>query len=134
MLSHWRDGREDVKDKMIYKRCAHRGYTCGELIEKGKAYCPVHELEHRREADREYNKKRPSRSKRGYTRKWYALRALHLRQNPWCISCLKEGKHTEAVELDHIIPHKGDMGLFWDKGNWQGLCVSCHSKKTNMGL
>jgi 5-methylcytosine-specific restriction protein A len=35
-----------------------------------------------------------------------------------------------ATEVDHIIPHKGDMKLFWDSDNWQGLCKSCHSKKT----
>ena len=35
-----------------------------------------------------------------------------------------------AKEVDHIIPHRGDMQLFWDVANWQGLCKSCHSKKT----
>lgn len=37
------------------------------------------------------------------------------------------GEVVAAVIVDHIIPHKGDMELFWDESNWQGLCVSCHS-------
>lgn len=28
--------------------------------------------------------------------------------------------------VDHIIPHKGDMTLFWDPDNWQSLCFWCH--------
>jgi 5-methylcytosine-specific restriction protein A len=44
------------------------------------------------------------------------------------------GVHGErvvaAADLDHIIPHKGDMTLFWDPTNWQGLCKGCHSRKT----
>lgn len=28
--------------------------------------------------------------------------------------------------VDHITPHKGDSTLFWDSGNWQSLCKSCH--------
>ena len=36
-----------------------------------------------------------------------------------------------AKEVDHIIPHKGNMKLFWDSdNNWSPLCKSCHSKKT----
>ena len=27
--------------------------------------------------------------------------------------------------LDHIVPHKGDMKVFWDRANWQGLCDRC---------
>ena len=32
-----------------------------------------------------------------------------------------------ATVVDHIVPHKGDMALFWDKSNWQGLCAHCHN-------
>jgi 5-methylcytosine-specific restriction protein A len=31
---------------------------------------------------------------------------------------------------DHVVPHKGDWLLFVDEKNLQGLCLSCHSKKT----
>jgi len=29
--------------------------------------------------------------------------------------------------VDHIRPHRGDLGLFWDSNNWQSLCWTCHS-------
>ncbi|MEK4520001.1 hypothetical protein NSS64_32480 [Paenibacillus sp. FSL H8-0122] len=32
--------------------------------------------------------------------------------------------------MDHIIAHKGDPLLFWDRSNWQGLCGPHHSDKT----
>ena len=32
------------------------------------------------------------------------------------------------LALDHIIPHRGDRKLFWDRDNWQALCKSCHAK------
>jgi 5-methylcytosine-specific restriction protein A len=35
-----------------------------------------------------------------------------------------------ATDVDHIVPHKNDMTLFWDKANWQSLCGPCHSTKT----
>jgi 5-methylcytosine-specific restriction protein A len=35
-----------------------------------------------------------------------------------------------ATDVDHRIAHKGDMTLFWDPANWQGLCHDCHSYKT----
>ena len=35
-----------------------------------------------------------------------------------------------AKVTDHIIPHKRDMKLFWDRNNWQPLCKPCHDTKT----
>ena len=32
--------------------------------------------------------------------------------------------------VDHIVPHRGDQKLFWDKSNWQPLCKACHDRKT----
>ncbi|MCA0996301.1 HNH endonuclease signature motif containing protein [Alloyangia pacifica] len=34
-----------------------------------------------------------------------------------------------ATVVDHIIAHRGDMTLFWDKANWQPLCKSCHNRE-----
>ena len=31
---------------------------------------------------------------------------------------------------DHIVPHRGDMRLFWDESNWQPLCKRHHDVKT----
>ncbi|WP_343073149.1 HNH endonuclease signature motif containing protein [Salicibibacter cibarius] len=57
---------------------------------------------------------------------------MFLRRNPLCVHCEEDGLLTPATEVDHIVPHKGDKELFWDsENNWQSLCKSCHSIKTN---
>jgi len=38
-----------------------------------------------------------------------------------------------AMIVDHIIPHKGDMDLFWNKANWQSLCERHHNIKSAKG-
>ena len=67
---------------------------------------------------------------RGYNNKWRKARFHYLQSHPLCVHCDAEGRVTPATDLDHIIPHKGDMSLFWDSHNWQPLCKSCHSRKT----
>jgi 5-methylcytosine-specific restriction enzyme A len=74
---------------------------------------------------RQYDQRRKSSSKRGYDAKWRKAREHYLSMNPYCVEC-----GDLATVVDHIIPHKGDMGLFWDPSNWQQLCASDHSRKT----
>ncbi|MDF2567900.1 MAG: endonuclease [Oscillospiraceae bacterium] len=69
--------------------------------------------------------KRESSSKRGYGKKWQKESKKHLALHPFCVEC-----GELATDVDHIIPHKGNMNLFWDKRNWQSMCGRCHSKKT----
>lgn len=40
--------------------------------------------------------------------------------------CEADGKITGASVVDHITPHKGDMGLFLDPKNLQSMCKHCH--------
>lgn len=68
--------------------------------------------------------------KRGYGHRWRKARASYLAKHPLCVHCQQAGKVTVATDLDHIIPHRGDMVLFWDSNNWQPLCKPCHSRKT----
>lgn len=42
--------------------------------------------------------------------------------------CLSQEIVTAADTVDHIKPHRGDVGLFWDSTNLQSLCHTCHSK------
>ena len=66
------------------------------------------------------------------TRKdWEKLSKDFLATHPFCVACYKKGILTKASETDHIIPHKGNIELFYDIKNLQALCKSCHSKKTN---
>ena len=51
---------------------------------------------------------------------------MFLARNPWC--SLPGGGCTRLATLvDHRIPHRGDMTLFWNHDNWQGLCEHCHN-------
>lgn len=74
---------------------------------------------------------RPSASKRGYGAAWGKASKAYRAEHPLCVICQAEGRLTPAMCVDHVVPHKGDMDLFWDSdGNWQSLCSMHHSKKT----
>lgn len=53
-----------------------------------------------------------------------------MRSHSLCEHCIKVDRITAATIVDHIVPHKGDMVLFWDHDNWQALCKPCHDYKT----
>jgi len=58
--------------------------------------------------------------------RWRCERATFLKLNPLCAMCKRRGEVSVATEVDHIIPHRGDLEVFWDTGNWQGLCKPDH--------
>jgi 5-methylcytosine-specific restriction enzyme A len=109
---------------------------CRELVVRG--YCPRHE--------RERQRGRGSQRARGYTRRWERRAAFFRARYPLCgqrpggmapvmSQCFDEGRTTIAAQVDHVIPHKGDPTLFWDEhNNWQSLCASCGSRKSQAGL
>lgn len=104
--------------------CRYPG--CPNLCDKG-CYCQEHQ---QFTADR----RRGNASARGYDGAWRTAREQYLRKNPLCVECLREGKLTPATVVDHVVPHRGDPKLFWDKTNWQALCSGCHNRKTGCGL
>lgn len=67
-------------------------------------------------------------------RRWKEERVLFLQQNPCCVDCAKKNIVRLATVVDHIKPHRGDLQLFWDWVNWQGLCKWHHNSKTSKGL
>jgi 5-methylcytosine-specific restriction protein A len=91
-------------------------------------YCEDHRKE------RGHDALRGGANARGYDARWRKARALFLRQHPLCAECRRNGALTPATVVDHIIPHRGDLTLFWDQKNWQPLCKSCHDRKTGGGL
>lgn len=108
------------------KQCNHIG--CSELVRYG--YCD----KHRREDYRiRYDKERGTAAQRGYNKRWYKARTSFLKRNPLCVFCLIKGFTRAAEVVDHIIPHRGNKELFWDRENWQALCKRCHDKKTAKG-
>ena len=103
--------------------CNYAG--CTQMVQ-GKRYCDEHE----KKTVKDYERRRGTARERGYDSRWDKARRYYLKRHPLCVICLANDKTTAANEVDHIIPHKGDKELFWDSGNWQALCKSCHSKKT----
>lgn len=60
---------------------------------------------------------------------WAKRRSDQLITEPFCRECAAHGIRTRATEVDHIVPHKGNVELFM-RGDLQSLCHSCHSRKT----
>ena len=44
-----------------------------------------------------------------------------------CRICGTIHADTRMLEADHIVPHKGDPALFWDRDNLWCVCGSCHA-------
>jgi len=110
--------------------------TCGVRVVRG--YCPVH--------GRAIERARGSQRARGYSRRW-ERRAAHFKalyplcgmrpdgRPPVMSTCYDEGRTTPAYQVDHVVPHRGNLELFWDEiGNWQSLCATCGARKTAAGL
>lgn len=76
---------------------------------------------------------RESAAKRGYGRAWRVAARAYLDEHPLCRECEREGRTEASSQVDHVVPHRGDMGIFWDRANWQPLCDACHARKTRSG-
>lgn len=63
---------------------------------------------------------------RGYDRQWERAAALFKVQNPLCLGCEAAGLVTATEVVDHVVPHKGDLDLFWDRNRWQPACKWHH--------
>lgn len=57
---------------------------------------------------------------------WRKARGAQLSAHPLCRMHLELGQTVLATIADHVVPHKGDLGLFLDRGNLQSLCKRCH--------
>jgi len=61
------------------------------------------------------------------TARWQRLRWKVIEQALFtCAMCGKFEADTSQLVADHIIPHKGNEAMFWDKDNLQCLCRCCH--------
>ncbi|WP_421925495.1 HNH endonuclease [Neoaquamicrobium sediminum] len=80
----------------------------------------------RQETKREHDQRRGSASERGYGHRWAKASKGHLAAHPLCRGCEAVGRVSAAVLTDHVIPHKGDMNLFWDSSQWQSSCQWHH--------
>lgn len=105
---------------------------------------PPSALSSRQAHRRAYDQRRGSASDRGYGAAWQKARASFLADpaNAFCVKCRQRGllnpgtmRMDGSIEtnpgriglvVDHIIPHRGDQTLFWDRSNWQPLCHDHH--------
>ena len=76
-----------------------------------------------------FEARRESAASRGYDWLWRKESAVFKASHPLCVMCLREGRTAAAEVVDHIVPHRGDMALFWDRSNWQALCAPHHNRE-----
>jgi 5-methylcytosine-specific restriction protein A len=101
--------------------------VCGRLSDQGR--CP----DHRRAVARTYDRARGSSAARGYGYRWQVASKAFLRAHPLCECPECQGGKVRVLiadVVDHRVPHKGDMQLFWNQANWQPMHHDCHNKKT----
>lgn len=59
------------------------------------------------------------------SKRWKELRLRQLAKEPLCRMCQALGRITAATVCDHVVPHRGDVTLFWH-GEVQSTCKPCH--------
>ncbi|WP_218578363.1 hypothetical protein [Vineibacter terrae] len=99
-----------------------RACGCGYTIAAGEM-CPCQRAR-KAAADR----RRPGARARGYDSKWQRESKAFLArpENRHCVC----GCGRLADMVDHIIPHRGDQRLFWNRANWQPMASSpCHASR-----
>ncbi|MEN8822303.1 MAG: HNH endonuclease [Abyssibacter sp.] len=111
--------------KAAPRPCTHPG--CGVLVAEG-GLCD----QHRKQRQREVDARRETASRRLYTSAWRKARAGFLARHPLCEcdECKQLDRVLPANVVDHIVPHRGDRALFWDRSNWQAMNARCHNRKT----
>lgn len=60
------------------------------------------------------------------TAAWRRLRVAQLTEHPLCRMCEALGQLVIATVCDHVVPHRGDLALFYAETNLQSLCKPCH--------
>lgn len=61
--------------------------------------------------------------------RWARLRIRIFVRDGYACQMQGCGITTARPIADHIKPHRGDPGLFWDEGNIQTLCKPCHDSR-----
>ncbi|MGO8172685.1 HNH endonuclease [Rhizobium ruizarguesonis] len=60
--------------------------------------------------------------------RWRRIRHHQLAAQPLCEWCLESEIVTEATEVHHATPHRGDVELFWS-GPFISTCKPCHASR-----
>lgn len=85
--------------------------------------CPAHA--------KQYERLRGTATARGYGAGWRRTRAEYLATHPICVDPFgqhkQRGERVAATVVDHMVPKRRGGADAW--GNYQSLCVSCHTEK-----
>src|SRR5262245_6656859 len=73
------------------------------------------------------DRSRPGFRKRGYDSRWDRDAEEYRRRYPFRIGGLAVGRCGKADIVDHVVPHRGDRGLFRSVSNWQAVCHWHHN-------
>ena len=86
--------------------------------------------------NRIHERRRGTRSERGYDGDWQRLRAAHLARHPWC-ACqhgvgrsITDGCGMRATDVDHIESIKDAPHRRLDPTNLRSFAHACHSRRT----
>lgn len=117
---------------MLRRICAVAG--CSRLTDGKSKYCGLHQykeaddrLKEQQRQDKFFSSFNTSRWHDLYcSQQWITLRDKTLQQNPICQKC----GVNKATEVHHVIPHRGDLNLFYDSNNLMALCHDCHTEET----
>jgi 5-methylcytosine-specific restriction enzyme A len=97
--------------------------SCGKIVAHGiRCECQISAT---RERNARHDRRRPPARERGYDHEWRKTRLEFLAAHP---HCAMPGCGAPATTVDHIIRHRGDRALFWNRRNWQALCSPCHNR------
>lgn len=62
------------------------------------------------------------------TARWQRLRLTTLARDLYtCRGCGLSDLTARRLDVDHIVPHRGDWDRFHDPNNLQALCKTCHA-------
>lgn len=95
--------------------------NCGMLTIAHGECCPC-QRRAIRERNARHDARRPSARERLYDTRWERERAAYLATHPTCRHC----GIRPATVVHHIIPHRRDWNLFWNRSNWMPVCQPCH--------
>lgn len=96
-------------------------YPCEKLAVDGRRCA-----DHKKEQGKADYAARGTLQQRGYPANWNKLRAFILARDPICKGC----ENALSNECDHRLPL--ERGGSNDPENLQGLCQTCHSRKTRI--
>lgn len=102
----------------------------GRLKTLGSAI-PVLGAATRFEQNRRVDRERGSAAQRGYGARWRRYRTSFIARHPLCFYCehgvFGPARVVPTDLVDHVEPHRGDQGLFWDPANHAASCTTCHA-------